>query len=256
MKAVYSLLLLALFCFNAAAAEGEGIVFVQKENRNGKTALHQVQMDRTHMKVESSGNGNPVTYIFDAEAQIARMISFADKTYIEMTRGDLDMIKKQIADMEEQLEKLPSGQRMMMEQVMRERGMPAQVVKIQYRESGSDQIGPWTCKSYDGYRGSLKVAEVCTVEPATLGLAVEDFAVTRQFVEFAAMLSGAGDQMIVNGTAEDQGFSGIPVRRISIFSNAIDSVSQITDIRHEALLTSTFETPAGFTRKPLPAFGK
>jgi hypothetical protein len=229
---------------------------MEKENRNGKTTLNQVQMDRTHMKVGPPESGNPVMYFFDSEAQVARMVNFADKTYVEMTRDDLNMRKAQIADMQERLDKLPSGQRMMAEQEMRDRGMPAQVVKVEYRESGSDQIGKWMCKSYDGFRGSLKVAEVCTVEPSALGMTAEDFAVTQQFVEFVTLLSGAGDQMIVNGTAEDQGFTGIPIRRISIFSNAIDSVSQITEIRHEALPASTFETPSGFTKKLLPAFGK
>ena len=54
------------------------------------------------------------------------------------------------------------------------------------------------------------------------------------------------------GTPEDQGFSGVPVRRISFRNGQQQSTTEISEVRRQTFPASTFELPAGFRKE---AFG-
>src|SRR4029077_4604303 len=86
--------------------------------------------------------------------------------------------------------------------------------KTDYRKTGTDQAGKWTCDKYEGYQNNLKVSELCTVDPKTLGFTAPDFQITHQLSEFFQKLNpqNAG-QFFSLGRSDPQGFSGVPVRR-------------------------------------------
>jgi len=196
---------------------------------------------------------------------MAYMIDLTKKTYTEINKADLDRLRGQMdsamSQMQAQLANLPPEQRQIVEQMMRGRGgLPGanapQAPKIQYRASGSDKVGQWTCTKYEGYVGQQKTAEVCAVDPKEFGLTAGDFDVAKQLADFMkAMIPTASDRMFLNGTVQDQGFSGIPVKRTSYSNGAVDSVSEIVQVRHEAIPASTFDPPAGFRKEALPTPG-
>jgi len=41
-------------------------------------------------------------------------------------------------------------------------GAGAAARKTQYRKTGTDKVGNWTCDKYEGYEGTVKTSEVCT----------------------------------------------------------------------------------------------
>ncbi len=129
----------------------------------------------------------------------------------------------------------------------------AQAPKPEYRAAGSDKVGQWACMKYEAYVGQQKTAEICTVDPKEFGLTAADFDVARQFAEFMKSLMPEGaDRLLVNGTPDAQGFSGIPVRRISFRNGAVESTSEMTEFRREAFPASTFDVPAGFRKEAMP----
>jgi Domain of unknown function (DUF4412) len=161
-----------------------------------------------------------------------------------------------VAQMQAQLQNLPPQQRAILEQAMRARGGfgggIAPVAKPQYRPAGSDKVGQWTCTKYEGYQGQQKVSEVCTVDPKALGITAGDFEVAQHLAEFLqGFLPQAASQMIVAGTTADQGFNGIPVRQTFFADGRLDVVSEIKEVRREAIPASTFDVPAGFRREDL-----
>src|SRR6185436_1267599 len=110
----------------------------------------------------------------------------------------------------------------------------------------------WTCTKFEGSVGGQKTAEVCTVDPKEFGLAAGDFAAAQQLAEFMkAMMPDIAERMFVNGTTQSQGFSGVPVRRINFKNGAVESTTETTEFRREALPASTFETPAGFRKESM-----
>jgi hypothetical protein len=161
--------------------------------------------------------------------------------------------------MQEQMKNMTPEQRAMVEQAMRGRGgmpgaMPpaAAPARPQFRPAGSDKVGQWSCSKYEGFRGEEKISEVCTVDPKDLGLAASDFDVAKQLADFLKTISPqSADQNVIIGTPEDQGFSGVPVRRISYLNGKVSSTSELKEVKHETFPTSTFEVPAGFTKQAL-----
>jgi uncharacterized protein DUF4412 len=259
-------LLSIVIAAGAVCAQAQGVVFVEKETRNGQSGTNQIQLDKNHMRAESHDNNSSRAFVFDGTKQTAYMIDATKKTYTEITKADMERLRGQMdsamSQMQAQLANLPPEQRAVVEQMMRGRGgLPGgaaapQAPKIQYRAAGSDKVGQWTCTKYEGYLGQQKTAEVCTVDPKQFGLTASDFDVAKQLAEFVkAMIPAAADRMVLNGTVQDQGFAGIPVKRTSYSNGAVDSVSEIVEVRHEAIPVSTFAPPAGFSKEALPTPG-
>jgi hypothetical protein len=258
-------LLSIVIAAGAVCAQAQGVVFVEKETRNGQSGTNQIQLDKNHMRAESNDNGSSRAFIFDGTKQTAYIIDATKKTYTEITKADADRLRGQVdsamSQMQAQLANLPPEQRAVVEQMMRGRGgLPGanapQAPKIQYRAAGPDKAGQWTCTKYEGYVGQQKTAEVCTVDPKAFGLTASDFDVAKQLADFMkSMVPTAAEKMFLNGTVQDQGFAGIPVKRTSYSNGAVDSVSEIMDVRHEAIPVSTFDPPAGFRKEALPTPG-
>jgi hypothetical protein len=265
MKVLNVTLLSIAVCSSAGYAQAQGLVFVQRETVNGQSLTSQIQMDKNHIRAESQAGGSPMAFIFDGQKQVAIMIDVNKKSYREMTKADADRMKQQMdsamSQMQAQMANLPPEQRAIVEQMMRGRGgLPGgpgagapQAPKVQYRPAGSDKVGQWACSKYEGYTGTEKTSEICTVDPKDFGLAPGDFDVAKQLADFMkSMMPGAADQMMLNGTVQDQGFSGIPVRRTTYRNGAVSSVSEITELRHESIPASAFDAPAGFTKEAFP----
>jgi hypothetical protein len=240
----------------------DGVLIVEKATSGGKTQTNQIQIEKDRMRAETAGpTGEKQTVVFDGVKQVLWIINDGRKTYSEMTKADVDRMGGQMSDamarMQEQLKSLPPEQRAQIEGLMKGRGAPGgpngQAVKTAYRKTGTDKVGAWTCDTYEGSQNNQKVAELCTVEPRTLGFAMADFQVTKRLIDFFSKLAPQGaDQMFAIGTPEDQGFSGVPVRRISFRNGQQQSMTEISEVRRQTFPASTFELPAGLQQE---AFG-
>lgn len=264
MTLSYGLAALVAWSLTTMPVQAQGVVFVQKETRGNQSTTSRVQMDKDHIRTESRSGSDEQAFVFDGPKQTARMINVTRKTYMEITKVDMEQMKKQLdgamAQMQQQMQSMPPAQRAMIEQMMQGRGMPGMAPappKVDYKQTGSDKVGPWTCTKYEGSVAGQKTTEVCTVDPKEFGLTPADFAVAQQLVEFMkTMMPEVADRMFVNGTAQAQGFSGVPVRRTSFRNGAVESLTETTEFRRESLPASTFETPAGFRKESMPGAGR
>jgi hypothetical protein len=260
MKLSYGLAALIALGSTTMPVQAQGVVFVQKETRGNQSTTSRVQMDKDHIRAESRASGDESAFVFDGPKQTARMINITKKTYMEMTKADMERMKGQLdgamAQMQQQLQAMPAAQRAMVEQMMQGRGMPgmtAALPKVEYKQTGSDKVGT----KYEGSVGGQKTTEVCTVDPKEFGLTPADFAVAQQLADFMkTMMPEVADRMFVNGTTQAQGFSGVPVRRTSFRNGAVESTTETTEFRRESLPASTFETPAGFRKETIPGAGR
>jgi hypothetical protein len=263
MRLSYGLAALLVLSATIMPAQAQGVVFVQKETRGNQSTTSRVVMDKDHIRAESRASGEESAFVFDGPRQTARMLNLTGKTYMEITKADLEQVKKQMDAMMAQMQNVPPAQRAMIEQMMQGRGMPgmsdllATGPKVQYRQTGSDKVGQWTCTKYEGTVGGQKTTEVCTVEPKEFGLTPADFAIAQQLADFLKpMMPEVADRMFVNGTVQSQGFAGVPVRRTTFRNGALDSTTETTEFRRESLPAATFETPAGFTKAAMPLLGR
>jgi hypothetical protein len=237
----------------------DGIQIVQKTTTGGTTRTNQIQIEKSRMRAEAAGpEGGKRVFVFDGRAQVMCIINYEKKSYLEMTKADVDRIGAQASDamvrMQEQLKNMPPEQRARIEAMMQGRGMPgspAAAAKIEYRKTGTATVGKWTCERYDAYLNNQKTAEICTVDPAVLGFGAADFEVTKELAAFYEKLvpQGAGQMFSIGGANE--GFKGVPVRRVS-FVGSQQTVTEITDVSHQTFADSTYDVPSGFEKQAQP----
>jgi hypothetical protein len=235
----------------------DGVLIVEKTTTAGSTKTSQIQIEPERIRAET---GDGQTVIFSGPKQTLWIVNDGRKSYNEITKADVDRMGGQINDamarMQEQLKALPPAQRAQIENMLKGRGVPGiggAPPKIEYRKTGSDKVGSWTCDKYEGMRNGQKVNELCTVDPKVLGFAISDFQVARQLMDFfGKLVPAAADQMFTIGTMEEQGFSGVPVRRITFSSDQRQSVSEMTQATRQAFAAATFEVPSGYQKE---AFG-
>jgi hypothetical protein len=241
------------------AQAAEGVLIVEKTTVNGAAQTSQIQIERTRMRAEVAGVGQSKrTAIFDGNQQVLRLLDMDKKTYNELTKADVDRLGGQLQDamaqMQAQLANMPPAQRAQIEAMMRGRGLgAAPPPKTEYKKTGTDKVGKWSCDKYDGYQNNQKVAEICTVDPSVLGFSMTDFEVSRQLVDFFKKLTPqASDQVFTIGKVEDQGFAGVPVRRISTVAGR-ETTTELQEVTRQTFPDSLFELPAGFQKEDFPA---
>lgn len=253
----------AVICLSAWPLQAaDGVLIIEKTTTGSKTQTSQVQIEKDRMRAETVGQaGENQAVVFDAAKQVMLIINYDKKSYSEMTQAEADQMGGQMssamAQMQEQMANLPPAQRAQMEAMMRGRGMAAmgaaQALKTEYRKAGTDKIGKWTCDKYEGYRNDQKTSEMCTVSATALGFTSADFAVATQAANFfRKLMPQNADGLFAIGTTEAQGFSGLPVRRVTFRNGQPQTITELTEATRQTFAPSTFDIPSGFKKE---AFG-
>jgi hypothetical protein len=241
----------------------EGILLVEKNTSGGTTTTNQIQIEKNRMRAEvSNATGGNQTMIFDGVKQVLWIVNNEKKTYSEITKEDVDRLSSQMSgamqQMQAQLANLPPEQRARVEAMMKGRGgMPggAPAPKTEYKKVGTDKVNAWTCDKYEGTLNGQKNSELCTVEPQALGFTAGDFAVAGELQAFFAKLVPQGSEnMFRIGSVQDQGFSGVPVRRVSFGTRP--STAEITSVTHQNFSDAVFTVPDGYQKEASPFAGR
>jgi len=257
-------MLVAAACSIAAPAlhAADGVLIVEQTTTGASTQTHQIQIAKDRMRAETtSAAGETQAMVFDGTKQVMWIINYDKKTYSEMTKADVDRLGGQMSDamskMQAQMQNMPPEQRARIEAMMAGRGMgPAGAgAKTEYKKLGTDKVAKWTCDKYEGSRNGQKTLELCTVDPQALGLNAADFDVAHQLQAFFEKVMPAGaDNMFRIGTGQADGFSGVPVRRVSLGSTP--STSEITAVSRQSFPDATFAVPDGFQKEASPFAGR
>lgn len=253
----------ALAVFSPPVVWGaQGVVVVEKTTTNGTPRTSQVQMTAQRMRADvGTTAGQMQTVIFDGPKQVMYLVNVERKTYNEMTKADVDQMGAQLsgamAQMQQMLASMPPEQRAQMEAMMKGRGMPGMPglggppAKTEYKKGGTQRVGKWTCDVYEMSAGGQKTGELCTVNPQTLGFTAADFEVSRQMAAFMRGLIPQGADALFQVGSAEQGFSGVPVRRVTTVAGQ-QLVSELESVNRQDLPDSLFVVPEGFTKE---AFG-
>ena len=233
----------------------DGVLIVEQTTTGGQTRTNQIQIEKTRMRAESTdASGAQRIVVFDGTAQVIRLIDPAKKSYTEVTKAEVERLGGQMNDMmakmQEQLKSMPPGMREKMEAMMRGRGMPGMsAAKTEYRKAGTGKVAKWTCDQYDGFVNNQKTSEVCTVDPTALGFTAADFEVTKQLAEFFRQLVPQNaNQIFTIGGNDPQGFSGVPVRRVTSLGPR-QTVSELTEVSRQTFADSLFAVPTGYQKQ-------
>jgi hypothetical protein len=225
------------------------LFITQRVTSGGAPLTVRVQIEATRMRTEMAGPNGPVNVmIFDGGKQLLYIIDPARKTYMEMTKADVDRLSAQMqkgmAQMQAQLETLPPAQRAQMEAMMK---------GVQHTRTGSDTVGRWTCDKYDLMLDGQKIGETCSLNLETLGFRAADFRVMEQMGAFySAMAPQMAGQLAGPGGIDPRGNSDFPVKTVMLVPGGAVT-TEVIEAGRQTFSDSVFAVPAGFTKQDLGA---
>jgi len=219
-----------LWVFIAMPLYSQGLTLVMREVGPTGATAPMLQTDRTHARLDIPSLLSQVLY--DSTTKTLQVLVPLLKNYKEYTPASIP-----------QSPPVAGGQR---------QSAPVAAVPITYKKTGTSKVGNWTCTTYDGLRGSEKVAEVCAAEGAAIDLKAADFTIVQQAVDLAKRVAPTEmiERIPAYGTVASQGFAGFPVRRVTYLNGQPVSTAELVEIRREAVPAANFTVPAGFVRMP------
>ena len=249
---VRCLTLAALFSLLAAPTIGQsadGIFMTQRVTSAGGPLTIRTQLTATRTRTETAGpNGVLNVTIFDGSRQVLYLVDPAQKTYMEMTKADVERLSAQMpgaaAQVQAQIEKLPPAQRAQMEAMMK---------GVQHTRTGSDTVGRWTCETYDLTMSGQKIGEVCNVNPSALGFRATDFDAMLQMGAFYSAMAPLMPAQLAGTSGIGQPASSDFAVRTVLMVPGGTMTTELIEAGREALPDSLFAVPAGFTKQDLPA---
>jgi len=214
-----------LAVFIALPLSGQGLTVTMKETGPAGQTTPILQTDRTHARLDIPSLASQVLY--DSATKTLRLLVPLAKIYREYTPASVQGIAPAAA----------GG-----------RG-PA---LITYRRTGSSKVRDWTCMTYEGFRGSEKVTELCAAEGTAIGLTAADFTAAQQAIDLARPFAAAEiiDRIPVYGSVTSQGFAGFPVRRVNFRNGQPDTTTELVEFKREAVPAANFTVAADFKKVP------
>ena len=212
--------LLAFFVASPAFSQGLTLRMTVTDS-TGKTSPQILQTDRTRARLDLP---NGAKLVYNSETKKLNVLFPGATVYAELTPQLIQLLGA------------TSG-----------RGQPAPApIAITYKRTGSARVGQWPCTTYEGFRGTEKVFEVCAAEGRAITLSASDFVVVQQALD---TVKGAVPQDILDGIpvygTEAQGFAGFPVRRTTFVNGKADSTVELVEFNRDAIPNANFATPTG-----------
>jgi len=260
------------FLLLVASLSAQGVVIVENHGpvQGGESSATKIHIEGDRLFIESQQDGKKRGIIFLGDAKVMRMLDYSNNSYREMTQQDFERLGDSMAQMrqmmEEKLKDMPPQQRQMVEQMMKQKmgaamsGAGQARSPVVYAKVASGQsVRQWTCDKYEGTRDGQKVWEVCAVDFAQFGVQPGDMRAFQQIGEmFKSMAPQGMEDFFKVGFDEqqkEQGFSGVPVQRISFRNGAPDQKYEITEVTRQDIVDALFEVPPGFQKVAMPQMG-
>ena len=211
-------------------AAGVRIQMEDTDLSDNSTTPSEILIDATRFRVNLpdtsmmfvNENGGKIM-VLNKERNEVRVV---DKATMERMSNALNGA---MAQLQEQMAKMPPEQRAMMERMMKGKmkgmlgaaGAPAaEPVRTEYTNTGDATVNGFSCTNYQGTRQGQVVADVCATDPANLHLTTAEFAVFDDMRNFVKSLTDALAKSPMGAMAgaftnpiADQGFQGFPVER-------------------------------------------
>jgi len=209
-----------LTLFIAFPLYGQGLTVTMRETGPAGQTAPMLQTDGTHARLDIPSLASQVLY--DSATKTLRLLVPLAKIYREYTPASV------------------------------QQNAAAAPVRITYKRTGTSKVRDWPCTTYEGFRGSEKVTEVCAAEGSSIRLTSADFTIAQQAIDLARPFAAPEilDRIPVYGSAASQGFAGFPVRRVNFRNGQPDTTTELVEFRREAVPAANFTVAADFKKVP------
>jgi hypothetical protein len=238
-----SVSLLAVLIAARVAAAGTVIVGTYTGTKTPKARTVEFRIQDGRGKITSA---DAQVIYYDHAKRTAYIVDGKKGTAIPMDEAGAKAMSERLAEaqrkIEEQMKTMPPEQRAMVEKMMKEQGgglpPPGRRAPLTFAKSGNGKVGAWPCDTYSA-TGDGRTVEVCTAEPATLGIAAEDEAVFEGFLDLSQKMAGEPS------AGSERDFPGLPLQRSESRGGKVTDRFTIETIKQEKMSASDLAVPAG-----------
>jgi hypothetical protein len=168
---------------------------------------------------------------------------------MEEMAAKLEKAKAQMAD---SMKNMPPQQQAMMKKLMggKMAGGAADALPHYVKKASGEKAGKWTADRYEAEKGAGNVHKMWTVPYGTIGLKASDLDALKEIAKFVEKF-GQNKSDYFNFDRKDMGFSGVPVKTDVVEKGKTVSSTLLKEAGPKSFAASTFEVPAGYTKKEM-----
>jgi hypothetical protein len=208
------------------------------------------------LQVEMQGPQS-MMMIYRQDKGLFWLIQPGQKSYTEMTNADIEAMAKTLeaarAKLNEQMKNLPEEQKQLMEKMMGGMLPPPTSPKVTFKKAlGTAKVGEWSCQNWESYLDGVKNADHCVADFKATELKETDFKIFKDIAKFVGKMA-ASYKGLLDQSANLEQLGGIPVQTTVISDGKVESKLTLQSIKRLKASATTYELPAGLTKKSLPA---
>ena len=244
------------------------INFMLKQVDHPQDVAQAAYIDDGKLLIKAAGGDPNFDLLFQQAIETMTIIDHSEKTTLDVdavkvetlanqAEGMMDVIRQQVsAQMENLSEEQQAQVQQMIEnmgvgQLMKESAPPPQPKT--FKDVGVQEINGYSCQKMEVYQGSDKVSEICTAQPADMGIPAEDYAViqamqamSQKLRDKTAKISAQLGQNVPQFGDTDA--PGVPVQMTDKAGNSMTITQVQTGIGGVNL-----NKPGGYTPKQMPS---
>jgi hypothetical protein len=254
---------LVIGIFSSSLHAGILMVSAHQSAVNSQDALtSKAYVDKDRMRVEMKGQTMDQIFIFRQDKELFWVIDNRAKTYMEMTKQDLQKMKEKVDEamtmMQEQMKNMPPEQRKMIEQMMKgkmQASVPATAPTVTKRSLRARKLISGFVINTKAPSKEKRKEDIWTTDWRQLGLTAEDFNVMQAMNEYFDEFSKGKNSLYKIGSKEweqKQGYAGLPVKTIRYTEGKVQHTTEIKEIQRQDFVSTLFDLPAGLTKKAMP----
>jgi hypothetical protein len=233
----------------------------QREGGKEVPATTQFSLENGRVAMVIKGT-NSARILFDAKAQVLRMVSDDEKTWFEILKnagGGPPDPGGMMAQMQKQLAQMPAAQRAMVEQMMKSATPTGSAPQFEYVWTKDKKtIAGYECTRVEGKRGSDKVSEYCgtTSDDFKLSPAEHQTMLDMQgyLRNFTIMVRSPDDA--TRAFQWDTSVDGYPVLTRCFRNGELTLELTLASFDRKALSDTLFVIPSGYKKMDLARMGK
>lgn len=258
---------ITLMCSLSPSHAATTINFMLKQVDQAQDVAQSAYIDGGKLLIKAAGGDPNVDLLFQQANETMTIIDHSEKTTLDIdadkvealanqAAGMMDVVRQQVA---KQMENMPEEQREQLQQMIENMGGGQLVTKPTpppqlktLKDVGAQTINGYTCQKMEVYEGSDKVSEICTAQPAAIGIPAEDYAV----IEAMQVMSQKLRDKTAKITAQlgqnvpqfgDSNAPGVPVQMTDKAGNTM-TITQV----QAGIAGANLNKPGGYTPKQMP----
>ena len=244
------------------------INFMLKQVDQAQDVAQAAYIDDGKLLIKAAGGDPNFDLLFLQASETMTIIDHSEKTTLDIdavkvealanqAEGMMGMVRQQVmAQMENLSEEQQEQVQQMIEnmgggQLMKKPAPPAQPKT--FKDAGMQKINGYSCKKVEVYQGNEKVSEICTAQPADIGIPAEDYAViqamqamSQKLREKTAKISAQLGQNVPQFGDADA--PGVPVQMTDKAGNSM-TITQV----QPGIGGANLNKPGGYTPKQMPS---